>query len=54
MGSLVSVEQLPVDFDRWDEVLALIMRAFAAMDGVIDPPSSANRLTFENLRDNAR
>jgi predicted N-acetyltransferase YhbS len=54
LGSLVSVEQLPADFDRWDEVLALIMRAFAAMDGVIDPPSSAHRLTVENLRDKAR
>lgn len=54
MGSLVSVAQLPADFERWDEVLALIMRAFAAMDGVIDPPSSAHRLTVENLRDKAR
>ncbi|MET3578355.1 putative N-acetyltransferase YhbS [Mesorhizobium robiniae] len=54
MGSPVSVEQLPADFDRWDEVLALIMRAFASMDGVIDPPSSAHRLTVENLRDKAR
>ncbi|SJM28871.1 hypothetical protein [Mesorhizobium delmotii] len=54
MGSLVSVEQLPTDFDRWDEVLALIVRAFAAMDGVIAPPSSAHRLTVENLRDKAR
>lgn len=42
--------QLAADFDRWDEVLALIMRAFAFMDGVIDPPSSAHRLTVENLR----
>ncbi|RWN38118.1 GNAT family N-acetyltransferase [Mesorhizobium sp.] len=54
MGSLVSIAQLPADFDRWDEVLALIMRAFASMDGVIDPPSSAHRLTVENLRDKAR
>jgi predicted N-acetyltransferase YhbS len=54
LGSLVSVEQLPADFDRWDEVLALIIRAFASMDGVIDPPSSAHRLTAESLRDKAR
>ncbi|RUV29894.1 MULTISPECIES: GNAT family N-acetyltransferase [unclassified Mesorhizobium] len=54
MGSLVSAEQLPPDFDRWDEVLALIRRAFASMDGLIDPPSSAHRLTVENLRDKAR
>ncbi|PDQ20422.1 GNAT family N-acetyltransferase [Mesorhizobium sanjuanii] len=49
----VSVTQLPADCGRWDEVLALIMRAFATMDGVIDPPSSAHRLTAEDLRDKA-
>lgn len=49
----VSITQLPADCDRWDEVLALIMRAFATMDGVIDPPSSAHRLTPEALRDKA-
>ncbi|CCV15595.1 GNAT family N-acetyltransferase [Mesorhizobium sp. STM 4661] len=49
----VSITQLPADCDRWDEVLALVMRAFATMDGVIDPPSSAHRLTVENLRDKA-
>lgn len=54
MGSLVSIAQLPADFGRWDEVLALIVRAFVSMDGVIDPPSSAHRLTVENLRDKAR
>lgn len=52
--SCVSVVHLPADFERWEEVLALIMRAFAAMDGVIDPPSSAHRLTPQNLRDKAR
>ncbi|RUU84399.1 GNAT family N-acetyltransferase, partial [Mesorhizobium sp. M7A.T.Ca.TU.009.01.1.2] len=36
----VSITRIPVDFDRWDDVLALIMRAFASMDGIIDPPSS--------------
>ncbi|MER8481036.1 GNAT family N-acetyltransferase [Mesorhizobium sp. M1322] len=54
LGSPVSIAQLPADFDRWDEVLALIMSAFASMDGVIDPPSSAHRLTVEYLRDKAR
>jgi predicted N-acetyltransferase YhbS len=34
-----------------EELLDLIMRAFAYMDGVIDPPSSAHRLTVENLRE---
>lgn len=46
----VSIVQLAADFDRWDEVLALVMRAFAFMEDVIDPPSSAHRLTVENLR----
>ena len=31
-------------------MLALIRAAFAPMDGVIDPPSSAHRLTPETLR----
>ncbi|ESX77822.1 GNAT family N-acetyltransferase [Mesorhizobium sp. M0189] len=46
----VSIVQFAADFDRWDEVLALVMRAFAFMEDVIDPPSSAHRLTVENLR----
>jgi GNAT superfamily N-acetyltransferase len=50
----VSIIQSPPDFERWDDVLALIMRAFASMDGVVDPPSSAHLLTAESLRDKAR
>ncbi|RWC48502.1 MAG: GNAT family N-acetyltransferase [Mesorhizobium sp.] len=50
----VSITQILADFDRWDDVLALIMRAFASMDGVIDPPSSAHLLTADTLRDKAR
>jgi predicted N-acetyltransferase YhbS len=42
------------DFDRWQELLALIMSSFAYMDGVIDPPSSAHRLTLDNLSEKAR
>jgi len=49
----VLVTQLAPDFERWDELLSLIMRAFAPMDGVIDPPSSAHLLDVENLRDKA-
>ncbi|TPK97845.1 GNAT family N-acetyltransferase [Mesorhizobium sp. B2-4-12] len=30
------------------------MQAFASMDGVIDPPSSAHLLTVDTLRDKAR
>ncbi|TIO51575.1 MAG: GNAT family N-acetyltransferase [Mesorhizobium sp.] len=48
------VIELPPDFAEWDELLALIRRAFAYMDGVIDPPSSAHRLTPEGLSHKAR
>ncbi|MBZ9774661.1 GNAT family N-acetyltransferase [Mesorhizobium sp. CO1-1-8] len=50
----VSITRIPADFDRWEDVLALIMRAFASMDGVIDPPSSAHLLTANSLRDKAQ
>ncbi|MBA1139606.1 GNAT family N-acetyltransferase [Mesorhizobium neociceri] len=49
----VFITQLAPGFERWDELLTLIMRAFAPMDGVIDPPSSAHLLNVENLRDKA-
>ena len=48
------VTQIPPGFGNWDEVLSLIMRAFAYMDGVIDPPSSAHLLTAETLREKSR
>jgi predicted N-acetyltransferase YhbS len=51
---IVSITRIPADFERWNDVLALIMRAFAPMDGVIDPPSSAHLLTADILRDKAR
>jgi GNAT superfamily N-acetyltransferase len=37
----IAVERLPAGFDRWPQLLDLILRSFASMDGVIDPPSSA-------------
>jgi len=49
----VLVTQLAPGFECWDELLGLIMRAFAPMDGVIDPPSSAHLLSTESLRDKA-
>ena len=49
----VLVTQLAPGFDRWDELLSLILRAFAPMDGVIDPPSSAYLLSPESLKDKA-
>lgn len=38
------------DFGQHEELLALILHAFASMDGRIDPPSSAHELTVESLR----
>ena len=46
----VLIERLEPDFAAWDDVLVLIRRSFAYMDGVIDPPSSALRLTAEELK----
>lgn len=48
------VSRLPDDFCRWDELLGLIMRCFAHMDGVVDPPSSAHQLTRDGLELKAR
>lgn len=50
----VAVSRLPDDFCLWDELLELIMRSFAYMDGVIDPPSSAHKLSPGGLRLKAR
>ncbi|BCM17077.1 GNAT family N-acetyltransferase [Mesorhizobium sp. J8] len=50
----ISIIGLPTDFDRWDDLLALIRRAFAYMDGVIDPPSSAHLLTADTLAEKAK
>lgn len=44
-GSGIKIGHLPDDFTDWDALLALISSAFAYMDGVVDPPSSAQRLT---------
>lgn len=50
---MVEIRKVDDDFGRWDEMLTLICGAFAYMDGVIDPPSSAHALTLENLRQKA-
>ena len=49
----IAVERLSDGFDRWQELLDLILRSFAFMDGVIDPPSSALRLTTVTLAEKA-
>ncbi len=51
---MIEIARVGEEFDRWQELLALIMASFAYMDGVIDPPSSAHRLTLENLAEKAR
>lgn len=50
----VEIVRIDEDFGRWDELLALILSSFAYMDGVIDPPSSAHRLTLASLDRKAR
>lgn len=37
------------DYPRWEAVLELILDAFAYMEGRVDPPSSAHRLTVEAM-----
>ena len=37
----------------WGALLTLIRRAFAGMEGVIDPPSSLHRLTVEGVAEQA-
>jgi ribosomal protein S18 acetylase RimI-like enzyme len=49
----IEVLPIPADFERWEALLGVIRASFAYMDGVIDPPSSAHRLTPDALRDRA-
>jgi GNAT superfamily N-acetyltransferase len=51
---MIEIAKIGQEFSRWQELLTLIMSSFAYMDGVIDPPSSAHRLTLENLAEKAR
>lgn len=50
----VTISRIDESFHRYEELLALIMGSFAYMDGVIDPPSSAHRLTVDSLKEKAR
>lgn len=45
------IKRIDAAFDRYDELLVMIRAAFAYMDGRIDPPSSAHRLTTISLRE---
>lgn len=54
MADDIAIITLPPAFDRWADLLGLILRSFASMDGVIDPPSSAHGLTPASLAAKAR
>ena len=45
----IAVRRAPADFTDWEVVRALIHDAFASMNGRIDPPSSAWRLTPQSM-----
>jgi GNAT superfamily N-acetyltransferase len=45
----IVVRRAPADFADWKSVRALILEAFAYMEGRIDPPSSALRLTPQSM-----
>lgn len=48
-GAEIAIRRAPSDFGDWEALRALILRAFAYMDGRIDPPSSALRLTPQSM-----
>ncbi|WP_432761575.1 GNAT family N-acetyltransferase [Rhizobium calliandrae] len=50
----ITLRRLDDSFDRWNELLELILVSFAYMNGRIDPPSSALSLTPQALREKAR
>ncbi|MGQ3210067.1 MAG: GNAT family N-acetyltransferase [Shinella sp.] len=51
---MTEIIRIDPDFGRWDDLLSLILDAFAYMDGIIDPPSSAHRMTAASLAAKAR
>jgi ribosomal protein S18 acetylase RimI-like enzyme len=50
----IILQRLDGSFERWQELLALILASFAYMDGRIDPPSSALTLTPQFLKEKAK
>ena len=50
-GADIELKRIASDFEHMPELLALIRRSFAYMDGRIDPPSSVHRLTEASLRE---
>jgi len=51
---MTEIVRIDGSFTRWEDLLTLILSSFAYMDGVIDPPSSAHRLTPASLVQKAR
>ena len=49
----LAVAPAPPDFAEWETLLALLRRAFAYMEGRVDPPSSLTRMDAAALRDKA-
>lgn len=49
-----AIERIGPGFTRWDAVLSLVLAAFDYMGPLIDPPSSALRLTTRSLEEKAR
>ena len=49
----IGIERIAAGFLEWDDLLALILSAFEYMAPLIDPPSSALRLTPGALRQKA-
>jgi N-acetylglutamate synthase-like GNAT family acetyltransferase len=45
----IAIRRAPTDFADWESVRALILGAFAYMQGRIDPPSSALRMTAASI-----
>lgn len=52
--SEITLRRLDDSFDRWDELLELILASFAYMNDRIDPPSSALSLTPQSVKEKAR
>ncbi|TWF52861.1 GNAT family N-acetyltransferase [Neorhizobium alkalisoli] len=50
---MIEIRPIDASFQRWDALLALILSSFAYMDDIIDPPSSAHRLTLASLAQKA-
>ncbi|MDT8345978.1 MAG: GNAT family N-acetyltransferase [Thermohalobaculum sp.] len=46
--------RLAADWPHWEALRRLILDAFAIMEGRIDPPSSAHRLTADSMAGQAR